>query len=53
MMELVDDVRLGRPEAAREGNELRRCQRLIAQHQHLRFEEPSLERGEFGIGAQR
>ena len=50
MMELVDDVRLGRPEAARERQELRRRQRLRAEDEHLRAEERALDVGECRVG---
>ena len=49
-MELVDHVRLGRAEAAREGNVLRRRQRLRAQDQNLRLEERAFQLREFRIG---
>src|SRR5258708_19612541 len=39
MVELVDDVRLGRSQAPREIEKPARCQILRANHQHLPFEE--------------
>jgi hypothetical protein len=45
MMELVDHVRLGRAEASRERDELRRQEPLAAKHQHLAREERALDVG--------
>jgi hypothetical protein len=45
-MELVDHVRLGRAEASRERDELRRHEALRAEHQHLAAEERFFDRGE-------
>ena len=50
VMELVDHVRLGRAEAARERDILCRRQRLVAQHQHLAAEERLLDVGEPCVG---
>lgn len=49
MVELVDHVRLGRPEAAGERDELRGGQRLLARDQDLAAEEGLLELGECGV----
>ena len=53
MVELVDHVRLGRPEATREGEELRRSQRLRSQGEHVVLVERALELGERGVGQRR
>ena len=46
MMKLVDYVRLRGAQPARERDELRRRQRLSAQHEHLAREERALDPGE-------
>jgi len=50
MVELIDDVRLGRPEAARECEKLGGGEVLSPQHQHLRCEERLFDRAERRLG---
>ena len=50
MMELVEHVRLGTPEAARERDELRGRKLLPAEHQHLTSEKRRGKLGERRIG---
>ena len=49
MMELVDDVRLGRADPAREGEELGGADVLAAQGEHVVLVERPLELGEVGV----
>src|SRR6185369_11446453 len=50
VVKLIDHVRLRRPDAAREGDELRRRQRLRTQPDHLTVVEHALDVAEGGIG---
>ena len=50
MVELVDHVRLGRPEAAREFQKLARRQFLSAEHEHLAGEERFLDFTKSAVG---